>query len=249
MGHILIVCRAVFLVLWVMLAIVLLILLGGFINPYFPHILVVKAWWARWLTRAFGFKVTVEGQPKAGAVLNVGNHISWIDPIILTGFKSTSFLVKAEVASWPLVGRMLKMGGTLFIKRGEGQVYQRVNDIAKAMDKGGIIGVYPEATTTDGQDVKSFAPPLFKVITEKNKPIQLVGIFYPKPNGEKGINPIIPYIGNQSFGENIAKIGRQFKAKPVKLKFFDFDALPNEKDSELAIRAHKCLQTWVKSFH
>lgn len=207
----------------------------------------MKALWARFLLWAFGFSVTVEGKPKEGAVLNVGNHITWADPMILAAYKTSSYLIKDEVNSWPLVGRMGRMTGSIYIKRGAGQVYQRVEDIAQAIKNGGTIGVYPEATTTDGSDVKSFAPPLFKVITEQGMPMQLVGIFYPNPSG-KGCNPIIPYIGDQSFGENISLITGMFKPKKVILKFFDFDAMPNESDVELAERAHKVLQAWIKSF-
>ena len=62
----------------------------------------------------------VNGWPRgglAGNVLIVANHISWLDIFVLNAVQPSRFVAKAELARWPLVGRLIAGVGTLFIER------------------------------------------------------------------------------------------------------------------------------------
>ena len=59
---------------------------------------------------------TIPRQP----ALWVSNHISWLDIAVIGSAARVFFLAKAEIEQWPVLGKLAKAGGTLFIKRGSG---------------------------------------------------------------------------------------------------------------------------------
>lgn len=64
------------------------------------------------------------------------------------------FLAKAEVEKWPILGNLAKGGGTLFIKRGSGDSARIREQIAAFLKQDIPVLFFPEATTTDGRQVK-----------------------------------------------------------------------------------------------
>jgi 1-acyl-sn-glycerol-3-phosphate acyltransferase len=65
-------------------------------------------------------------------VLIVANHISWLDIFVLNAAQPSRFVAKADLAHWPLVGRLIAGVGTLFIERGRGRDAHRINHRARA---------------------------------------------------------------------------------------------------------------------
>lgn len=222
------------------------IIFAAWYNPYAKHVITIERWWVLAFVRMLGFKIKVEGEPKKEGHLATINHISWIDPILLSSTKIRSYLVKAEVQDWPIIGTLVKMVGCLFIKRGKGQVYERIDQISDIINNGNSVGVFPEATTSDGSHVIPFTPLLYQVVTKKGCPLQVAGIFYPNPNG-KGVNPSVPFIGEQSFVENLISITKN-KRTEVIIKYFDLEPLEGETSEALAARCHDVVEQWILSF-
>jgi len=74
-----------------------------------------------WLHRSaeiIGIDIQIHGTPHQAPVFIVANHISWLDIIIISSVLPVSFLSKAEIRSWPIIGTLAAKAGTLFIKRG-----------------------------------------------------------------------------------------------------------------------------------
>lgn len=154
-------------------------------------------WWLARLTRVLNLEVEVRGVPPATPALVVANHVSWLDIPVLGGAAPVHFLSKAEVADWPLVGRLATAAGTLYIRRGHGQVRQRARDIAQHLGAGRSILVFPEGTTTDGLDVRAFHAPLFAAAADAGHPVQPVAIRYLDADGRP--HPRAPFVGNDAF--------------------------------------------------
>src|ERR1700686_1796347 len=70
-------------------------------------------WWSRRLVRIFGFRIARIGEPLPGAVLFVANHVSWLDIELMHSQRIMSFVAKAEIARWPLVGWLATRAGTI----------------------------------------------------------------------------------------------------------------------------------------
>ncbi len=76
----------------------------------------------RWLSHVperLGLRMEVSGEPYLGTCLYVGNHITYIDPVVALMHVDANVVAKAEVSRWPLVGLGAYIVGTIFVKREE----------------------------------------------------------------------------------------------------------------------------------
>lgn len=174
----------------------------SFNTPFYQGL--VK-WWLGKVPRILGFQVTVKGEPAPQPVLMVSNHISWLDITLLGGAANPRFLSKYEVRQWPVVGWLAAKSGTLFITRGKaGAAAQASATILQALQGGRTALLFPEGTTTTGEDVRTFHARLFAPAFDANVPVQPVALRYPGADGQP--NPLVPYVGDQSLGENLKAI-------------------------------------------
>ena len=72
--------------------------------------------WSYVCLRLSGMKLIVEGEPIRSGTL-VANHSSWIDILSLRSNRLIYFVSKSEVASWPGIGFITRITGTIFIER------------------------------------------------------------------------------------------------------------------------------------
>jgi len=143
---------------------------------------VMQRWSIR-LLRCLGVEVRVSGAPQAGAVLVVANHVSWLDiPALHASAPRTRFVSKAAIARWPLVGRLARSGGTLFIERERKRDALRVvHEVADALRRDEAVAVFPEGTTGPGDAVLPFHANLLQAAITTAVPIQPVVLRYSEP--------------------------------------------------------------------
>lgn len=119
--------------------------------------------WQRLAWRLIGMRVTVVGEPAKPPLLVAANHISWIDVTVLGGMmKPLTFIAKAEVASWPILGTMARLQRTIFIDRTKrldtGRAAER---IGRRIGNGEVVVLFAEGTTGDGNRILPFRSALF----------------------------------------------------------------------------------------
>src|SRR6202044_4037160 len=69
--------------------------------------------------RGMGSEIRVKGGfPERGAVIS--NHQSYVDIVVFAALHPCVFVSKAEIKSWPVVGWMTTMSGTVYVERGHG---------------------------------------------------------------------------------------------------------------------------------
>lgn len=148
--------------------------------------------WAQTMLRKSGIAQRTLGQPAAqGPVLLVANHLSWLDIPTLHAGRHCRFISKAEVANWPLIGRLAKGAGTLFIQRGSRRDASRlVQTMAERLRAGDVLAVFPEATTGDGRSLLPFHPNLLQAAIDAQAPVQPVALrFIDLRTGEPSFIP------------------------------------------------------------
>jgi 1-acyl-sn-glycerol-3-phosphate acyltransferase len=165
--------------------------------------------WSRRLLRILKVEARVHGELlEHGNVLVVANHISWLDIVVLNAHRPARFVAKSELASWPVVSRMIRGAGTLFIDRDRRHDTHRViHQIARVLASGDVVVVFPEGTTTHGHDVLPFKSSLLQPIVEADGHVQPVAIRYTTPDGARSIAP--SYVGDTSFGESFWAVCRE----------------------------------------
>lgn len=196
--------RLLRLVLHILNGMVLTLLLAGLLRVSFntPFYQRLTQWWLRKITQILGIRVTVTGEPAGNGVLMVANHVSWLDIALLGGYAKPRFLSKHEVRHWPVIGWLADKAGTLFISRGKaGAAAQASATIQQALQAGRAVLLFPEGTTSTGNDVRTFHARLLAPALDAGLPVQPVALRYPGADGLT--HPLVPYVDQQSLWDNL----------------------------------------------
>ncbi|HEC91159.1 MAG TPA: 1-acyl-sn-glycerol-3-phosphate acyltransferase, partial [Alphaproteobacteria bacterium] len=134
-------------------------ILGVILSPPIQR-LIAKIWFAG-CCRLCALRLKVSGIPeKAHPVLYIANHVSYLDILILGRLLDATFVAKAEIAKWPLVGFLAKLARTMFINRTSLRAMEQRNRMAQRLARENMI-LFPEGTSTDGQGLAPFKTALF----------------------------------------------------------------------------------------
>ena len=191
---------------------------------------IVKRWSTKAL-RSLGVTVRVSGQPQDGAVLMVANHVSWLDiPALHASAPQIRFVSKSNIARWPLLGRLARAGGTLFIERERKRDALRVvHEVAEALRQSDTVAVFPEGTTGAGAGVLPFHANLLQAAITTNSVVQPVALRYSEPGHPLSI--AVQYIDDTTLGQSLMKVCR------ARGLVVDVHFLPAEPAGELDRRA------------
>ncbi len=148
------------------LAALIVCLTGYFLTKPFGR---SDAWVQRFLglaAGAFGARVRIEGEPLLRDVLFAANHLSWLDILALGGATGTAFVAKDSIRSWPVVGWLATIGGTIYIDRGSRTAARGQADaLGEALITGRPAAFFPEGTTGNGIVLSPFRATLFAAVT------------------------------------------------------------------------------------
>jgi len=140
---------------------------------------VMAIWWSSVVCRIFGLSRRVSGWPRPGAQLIAANHISWIDIPLLYSVETMGFVAKAEIGTWPLLGRMAKLGNTVFHQRGShDSASGALAEIVERLNAGERVAVFPEGGILRGAGVKRFHARMFGAAISTGSPVQPVMLRY-----------------------------------------------------------------------
>jgi 1-acyl-sn-glycerol-3-phosphate acyltransferase len=160
-------------------------------------------WWSRKMLRMLGIELRTQGEFHAGAKLVVINHVSWLDIMAVHAVcPQARFVSKAEVRHWPLVGRLVDAGGTLYIERERRRDALRVvHQIAEALQQGDCVAVFPEGTTADGHALLPFHANLLQAAISTDLPVQPVALRF--ADRHSAISPSAAYVGDTSLAQSL----------------------------------------------
>lgn len=135
----------------------------------------------RWSGRAcrwLGLEVHVHGAVSAGPRVYVANHRSYLDIPLLSSVLGTSFVSRADVATWPVVGRAARAVGVVFVERDDPRSRIRAaRELWRQVRHAGVV-VFPEGTTTGARLPGPFHPGLFRLLHRLACPVVPVTIRY-----------------------------------------------------------------------
>lgn len=227
------------------LRIALLILCGTFISFFiFPFCAdgrrrALKARWSSILLATMGIEVQGDLARVVPGAMLVANHISWVDVFVINALLPSAFVAKAEVRRWPMLGWLAMKNDTVFMRRGSCSHARMTNEqIAKILEQGKHLTVFPEGTTSDGCCVLPFYGALLQPALTAKRPVVPVAISYWEPDGQRSQAP--RYDGDISFGECLtAIIGR--KRTVVKLAVMPALGMNGEDRRQVADEAREAI--------
>lgn len=161
--------------------------------------------WSRGVFDCLGIAFEVRGHLRPGAKLVVGNHVSWLDIMAINSVEACRFVSKAEVAHWPVVGRMVTLAGTIYLERARRRDAMRVFSLlAQALREGHSAAVFPEGTTGHGDHLLPFHGNLLQSAIDADVPVQAVAIRY--SDAGHAISPAPVYAGDTSLVESLWQV-------------------------------------------
>ncbi len=173
----------------------------------------IKQGWSRWLVSACGLRIQLvrsATSPTPHPSFLVMNHVSWLDIFVLNAVLPATFVAKAEIRRWPLVGWLVAGSGTIFVERGSRHAVRRVNQlILKRLAAGERVAFFPEGTTTDGSGLLPFHTSLFAAAmvsdgeTFQSQVIQPIALMYFQGDERTAVPA---YIGDQTLVDSIVQI-------------------------------------------
>lgn len=135
--------------------------------------------WFKQGSRILNLKIQLSGTSSLHSSMLVSNHISWLDIVAIAASSPVTFVSKADLKSWPMVGQLAKSSGTVFIKRGSlFSMHQTMTQLVDILECNRNIIFFPEGTTTTGENVKRFNSGLFETAYKSGSPVQPVAISY-----------------------------------------------------------------------
>ncbi len=195
--------RAIACLVWILIGLLMIAL--TFPLGALPYRLWAKKHWSRILLWICGLRVSSMGTPCLdGPVLWVLNHVSWVDIFVLNGVRSTAFVAKSEIRSWPLIGWLAAGADTIFIERASRHaVHQAGQAIAQHFERGQSVGLFPEGTTSPGFDVLAFYANLFEPARKSGTAIQPVALRYYHQGGR---SDFAAYVGEETLAGNLWRL-------------------------------------------
>lgn len=147
--------------------------------PYEPLRNLYMYTWSKGMCIVLNIRVKTEGEPPEAPFFLVSNHLSYIDIIPLYLNLKCTFVAKKEVRSWPLLGFMVKTMGVIFIDRSIKRDVTRVNEIlSKSLNKYQGMILFPEGTTSGGDQLLPFRPSLLDYPASEEIPVYYSTIWY-----------------------------------------------------------------------
>lgn len=177
-----------------------------------------KVWFARifWrgVGRILGLRLRLMGQyVRHRPTLFVANHCSWLDIVALGGAAPGCFIAKAEIARWPGIGLIAKLGRSIFVSRNRGTVAQEQRQLEKRLEQGDSIILFPEGTTSDGNRVLPFASAFLTLAFGPARPwVQPVTIVYDELDGQqirRADRPEIAWYGGMDLAPHLKRLLRR----------------------------------------
>jgi len=170
--------------------------------------------WARRALAVLGIEVEINGEGNQdgegnagltvqGPLMLVSNHLSWLDILVFLALAPVRFVSKSEVASWPLVGRYARACRTLFIERSSRRdVSRMVERLAQALSDQDVVMIFPEGTTSTGEEVLTFHANLLQAPLQSGARVQALALVYRIENTRE-LTRVPCFVGDQTLVASI----------------------------------------------
>jgi 1-acyl-sn-glycerol-3-phosphate acyltransferase len=172
-----------------------------------------RRYW-RGVAAILGLQLTIRGAVTTERpVLFIANHCSWLDIIALGSVLPGCFVAKADIARWPLVGWIARLGRTIFVSRGKATLEREREALETRLAAGDNVILFPEGTTSDGTRILRFQSSFLAIAAAPARPfIQLVTLVYDGLDGlpvRRRDRPVISWYGDMDMASHYPGIGRR----------------------------------------
>ncbi len=153
-------------------------------NKTYWRQIIFKLWSASFVKLSH-MKIEIIGTPPKPPFFLVCNHLSYADIPALRYVVDGIFVAKGEIRSWFLAGKMVQNMGNIFINRQKNRDIPRAGrEIIEKLDEGEGVLIFPEGTSTKGEDVLPFNSSFLEFAARTDLPVSYCSISYKTPVNE-----------------------------------------------------------------
>jgi 1-acyl-sn-glycerol-3-phosphate acyltransferase len=209
--------RAFAVLIWTLPAMLLqavFLLLPGRLKVTFARL-----YWAVF-ARLIGIEVRVIGelasQPVGRRLVFVSNHSSWVDIPVLGSVLDGCFVSKDDVARWPVISTIARLGRTVFVSRSRTSTGRERAVMRARLSQGDNLILFPEGTSSDGSRVLPFRTSFFALAETRTGEspadlplIQPVSVVYDRLGGlpaGRASRPIFAWYGDMDIASHFWRL-------------------------------------------
>ncbi len=177
------------------------------------------------IARAVGLRVRTIGikiEGGARPIIYVCNHSSWADIPAVGGVIRGCFVSKDDVAGWPVIGTVARLGRTIFVSRNRAGTLRERDEMAAKLAAGDALILFPEGTSSDGARVLPFRSSFFAVAFGDARPIiQPVSVVYDRLAGlpvNHASRAVFSWYGDMNLAPHVWQLA-QWQGKRASLLF------------------------------
>ncbi len=145
-------------------------------------VVTLKHNWSKDILSHFKIDLEIKGTPAKldSSCILLGNHISYLDiPILLRSCPDITFVSKAEVKSWPVIGNAAVKMNTIFVERKNSDSRKKAKDkIATALlETKKRLVIFPSGTTSIRPSLR-WQKGIFEIAGQNNIRVQPFKLSY-----------------------------------------------------------------------
>lgn len=201
--------------------------------------------------KIFNFEIEVKGYDaqlmRERNFLLVGNHMSYIDILVLSSIQPCVFVTSVDMGETAFLGQMAELGGSLFVeRRHRNHIGRDIGVMADTLRAGHHVVIYPEGTSHSGEMVHPFKKALLTSAIDAARDVMPIALKYTHINGEP-FNPMnrdrICWYGDMDFLSHFLGL-MSLESVKAELHFLaPISVTPQSTRHDLAERAHAAINS------
>jgi 1-acyl-sn-glycerol-3-phosphate acyltransferase len=197
--------------------------------------------WAKAMARLVNLKIEVQGNVPQGAFFLVSNHLSYLDVVVYAALLDCVFIAKRDVAHWPVIGRMCRSMGTIFIDREKRRDTARVNALIEPIwAQGRGVLLFPEGTSTQGATVLPFNSSLLEPAARAGFPVSYAALSYSVPDDQQPAYLSVCWWGDMTF---IGHLLEMLELREIRARVaFGAETIQFDNRKALAVQLHSAVK-------
>jgi len=163
--------------------------------------------WARGFARIANMSIEVIGPIPRPTFFLVTNHLGYMDIPAIRAVVDGVFVAKAEIREWFVAGKIISDMGMIFIDRQNRRDIPRAGAkiISRLSDGEGVI-VFPEGTSTKGEDVLAFNSSFLQFAAASDVSVSYASLSYRTPEGEMTASESVCWWDETTFPRHLMRL-------------------------------------------